>query len=184
MDLLPIETQMNISTTSSTRIPSETLTQPTITIIPSITSTDWVPDPNMISLSPDGTWKAKVFDLYPLSYMDVIHSDETTVWTLVHNGEETGWYEARLRPVHWSIDGKSLYYTVQPFIDGFILFNVYSGLGRLNLVTGETEVIFDTGRDLYTLSVSPDSSLLGYIKFSDKPLRLAVREMLSGDEED
>jgi Tol biopolymer transport system component len=116
--------------------------------------------------------------------MDVVHSDETIVWNVLHDGEETGWYEASLRPVHWSVDGNYLYYTVRSFIDGFILFNFEAGLGRLNLETGETESIFDIGRDLYALSISPDSSSLGYIRTSEQPLRLVIRELSSGKEDD
>jgi hypothetical protein len=69
-------------------------------------------------------------------------------------------------------------------MDGFILFRYFVGLGRLNLETGETEVIFETGRDLYALSISPDSSLLGYIDTSKKPRRLVIRELVSGNEDD
>jgi hypothetical protein len=183
-DHLPTEVPIASSTYTPTRAPSETPVPPTAIITPTITLTEFVLAPNLISTSPDGTWTAKVFDLYPTSTMDVIHSDGTIIWNIFHDGEVAGWDESSLRPVHWSVDGKFLYYTVLPFMDGFILFNVYAGLGRLNLETGETEVIFNKGRDLYALAISPDSSYLAYICISEKPRRLVVREMLSGKEED
>jgi dipeptidyl aminopeptidase/acylaminoacyl peptidase len=137
-------------------------------------------EPDFFERSPDGLWTASSFDYYPPIRMQVARADGSAAWQVESDGE--GWPEVILRPVHWSIDGRYLYFTLAPFVDGFVLYVSGSGLQRLDLNDGRVAQILAGENQLQSFSVSPDSSRVAYVRSDDDIEWLVVRDMGDGTE--
>jgi hypothetical protein len=80
-------------------------------------------------------------------------------------------------PLHWSNDGRHLYFSHHVRGDGCISDFRGSDLHRLDLQTGEvTEIVPRVG---YWLALSPDEQTLAYLSFERG---LVLRDLASGDE--
>jgi len=148
--------------------------------VPTPTQAEFVPEPDFFERSPDGQWTASSFGIYPPSWMQVELSDGSVVWEVESDGE--GWFEVLLRPVHWSVDGRYLYFTLAPYVDGFVLYMDGSGLQRLDLDDGQvTEVLASEG-ELQSFSISPASDLLAYVRSAEGFEWLILRDLGTGEE--
>jgi len=107
--------------------------------------------------------------------MQVARADGTVTWEVSYAGEE--WFEVRLRPVHWSVDGRTLYFTLSPFVDGFVLYANGSGLHRLDLTDGQVEELLPGQGELQSFSVSPDSTRLVHFRSTGDVTWLVVRDL-------
>jgi len=153
---------------------------PQTTALPTRTPAELVREPDFFERSPDGQWTASSFDYYPPIRMQVARADGSAAWQVESDGE--GWPEVILRPVHWSIDGRILYFTLAPFVDGFVLYVSGSGLQRLDLRDGRVAQILAGENQLQSFSISPDSSRVAYVRSDDDIEWLVVRDMGDGTE--
>jgi hypothetical protein len=169
----PEPTARSAATQELTGAPS-----PNASAVTTPTPAELVREPDFFERSPDGRWTASSFDYYPPIRMQVGRADGSAAWQVESDGE--GWPEVILRPVHWSIDGRYLYFTLAPFVDGFVLYVSGSGLERLDLSDGRVAEVLAGKRQLQSFSVSPDSSRLAYIRSDEVTEWLVVRDL--GDE--
>jgi len=146
--------------------------------VPTPTPDELGREPDFFERSPDGRWTASSFDYYPPIRMQVGRADGSAAWQVESDGE--GWPEVILRPVHWSIDGRYLYFTLAPFVDGFVLYMSGSGLKRLDLSDGQVAQVLVGENQLQSFSVSPDSSRIAYVRSDEDIEWLVVRDL--GDE--
>ena len=147
---------------------------------PTPTRAAFVPEPDFVEPSPDGQWTASAFGYYPPIWLQVERADGFAAWEVGSDGE--GWFEVRLRPVHWSVDGRYLYFTLIPLVDGFVLYTDGSGLQRLDLGDGQVTKILAGEGELQAFSISPDSAQLAYIRNEGEAELLIVRDL--GTEEE
>ena len=153
---------------------------PSASALPAPTRAEYVPEPDFFEPSPDGQWVANSFGYYPPIKLQVARADGSVAWVVESDGE--GWSEVILRPAHWSIDGRYLYFTLAPFVDGFVLYMDGSGLQRLDLENGQvTEVLAGEG-GLQSFSISPDSAQLAYTRSKEGFEWLILRDLATGEE--
>jgi dipeptidyl aminopeptidase/acylaminoacyl peptidase len=144
------------------------------------TRAEFVAEPEFAETSPDGLWTANSFGYYPPIRMEVTGSDGSASWEVVSDGE--GWFEVVLRPEHWSVDGLYLYFTLAPFVDGFILYMDGSGLQRQNLSNGDVTQVLAGNHQLQSFSISPDSTRLVFFRTEEDATWLVVRDLRDGTE--
>lgn len=178
----PVEPRSSVAATSAptqepTRAP---LSNAPASALPTPTGAEFVPEPDFVERSLDGQWIASAFGYYPPIQMQVARSDGSVVWQVESDGG--GWSEVILRPVHWSIDGRYLYFTLAPFVDGFVLYVDGSGLQRLDLGDGKVAEVLAGEGQLQAFSISPDSAQLAYIRSGEDFERLIVRDLDTGKE--
>jgi hypothetical protein len=131
--------------------------------------------------SPDAQWIVGAFGYYPPIEMRVARADGSVTWEVESGGE--GWFEVMLSPVHWSVDGRYLYFTLTPFVDGFVLYMDGSGLQRLDLSNGQvTEILAGQG-ELQAFSISPDSTQLAYVRNEEEAESIILRDLGTGEEQ-
>lgn len=82
------------------------------------------------------------------------------------------------RPFQWSADGKSLYFTAFPVVDGCAPYVNGSDLQRLNLASGQVEQLLPGGG--LWLALAPDETRLAYIGTGGRGL--VVRDLAFGQE--
>ena len=138
--------------------------------------------------SPDGQWVALECD-----YMTGVYNlnDLSKAWSLKYNeifgiADKQENYSIMISPTHWSVDGRYLYLTIRPFMDGGC--PKYGGgisLIRLDLLTGkiiQTLRLTENGFGLYEFSFSKDDAYLAYFQtWIDHPI-LNIRNSINGDE--
>ena len=126
-------------------------------------------------------WTPGVVD-YGQRYTQVISTDLTTTWTILHT--DFSWSkrpQALLSTYRWTQDGKYLYlvpltypggsgwYAPRYFTNGHVLY-------RLNLETGEFETILRYSKSSFAFLLSPDDRLLAY-SYPDEELVVHIRVM-------
>ena len=181
--LAPTLTVRPASTQRSTLAPDPTRSSSSLglpTTSPRATIPEFVPEPDFVEHSPDGEWTANSFGYYPPIRMEVTGSDGSASWEVVSDGE--GWFEVVLRPEHWSVDGLYLYFTLAPFVDGFILYMDGSGLQRLDLSSGDVTQVLAGDHQLQSFSISPDSTRLVFFRTEEDATWLVVRDLRDGTE--
>ena len=141
------------------------------------------------SVSPDGEWKAQVIVALPTisdtaissnyyTQLKVSKMDDTTEWVIVDEWSEWGLGYTIPHPLHWSRDGRYLYYTNRPVPDGCAVFVNGSDLHRVDLNDGSVrEIMPPVG---LWLSLSPDETQLAYIGYGDRGL--VIRDLATGTE--
>ncbi len=139
-------------------------------------------NPASVERSSDGQWTANSFGDYPPIFMQVARADGFVTWEVRYSGED--WPEVWIRPVHWSVDGRYLYFTLAPFVDGFILYMDGSGLLRLDLVTGDLMELLPSDGRLQSFSLSPDSTRLVFFRADDDDTWAVVRDLRQGHEDE
>jgi len=142
--------------------------------------------PRFVDQSPNGEWEAESLGAFPPIWMRVYRVDGSTEWRYSYVGPE--WSEVRFKPVHWSIDGRYLYFTLFPFtllpqIDGELVYIAGSGLWQLALEDGELVQVLPGEGQLWDFSISSDSTRLAYIQKSSDAIWLAVRDLRRGKEQ-
>ncbi|HOQ98961.1 MAG TPA: hypothetical protein PLJ35_09075 [Anaerolineae bacterium] len=136
------------------------------------------------STSPDGLWTAEAFDALPASgggissdyytRLTVARADGTAAWTLVDTWQRWGLGYLVPRPFHWSLDGRSLYFTNRPVPDGCPYFVNGSDLQRVDLQSGHvTQLAPALG---FWLALSPDERTLA----AGGSGRLTLRDLATG----
>ncbi len=99
-------------------------------------------------------------------------------WTVVDEWSEWGLGYTIPYPLHWSHDGKYLYFTNKPVPDGCAVFVNGSDLYRINLDDGSVgEIVPPVG---LWLSLSPDETRLAYIGYGGRGL--VIRDLVTGIE--
>lgn len=96
------------------------------------------------SVSPDGQWLAVTVALFPQAGGDqyyrqlrVVKSDQSAVWTPVDQWAPWGLGFPLPTVVHWSADGRYLYFADEIIPDGAGEFRFYADVRRLELRTGK-----------------------------------------------
>jgi len=141
--------------------------------------------------SPDGKWTAEghvktetgiVMGDYELYYVQltVVSADQSTQWILVDEVDNYGLGYTTPQILHWSPDGRYLYYTNRPHVDGCGLFVTASDLWQVNLADGEITQVFSEGAQSY--SFSPDGNQLAMLTWSTPPA-LVIHELSSGKQQ-
>lgn len=183
-------TLMSISTVTS--LPTQTSTAELSVTPPPVTGT---PTPNLAdfqlrtwsSTSPDGQWTAQVTAAFPASsggkyytQLKVSKADGTLEWVVVDEWLEWGLGYTIPQPLHWSRDGRYLYFTNQPVPDGCAVFVNGSDLHRVDLSNGRVEDLVPSVG--LWLSLSPDETMLAYIGYGDRGL--VIRDLTTGAEQE
>jgi hypothetical protein len=85
-------------------------------------------------------------------------------------------------PLHWSADGRALYYTNYPSVDGCVVFVSGTDLWRFDLETGtNTQLLPFTS---LSLALSPDGSMVAYVKNErEGPDQLVLHSLANGVEQ-
>jgi Tol biopolymer transport system component len=140
--------------------------------------------------SPDGKWTALgstktetgiILGEQELYYtqLKVVSADQSVEWVLVEEISPFGLGYTIPAPLHWSPDGRYLYYTNRPRVDGCGLFVTASDLWRVDLADGSTSQILPSEAQSYAFS--PDGSQVAYITWS-APAELVLYDLDTGDE--
>jgi hypothetical protein len=139
--------------------------------------------------SPDGKWTAQVIVALPViddtavssnyyAQLKLSKTDGTTEWIIVDEWSEWGLGYTVPQPLHWSHDGRYLYFTNKPVPDGCAVFVNGSDLRRVDLSDGSVrEIVPSAG---LWLSLSPDETMLAYIGYGDRGL--VIRDLATGTE--
>jgi len=185
-------------TTTVTISASATTThEPTSTLTP---TPDWetiaalmseIPDSeNWTEPSPNGKWTAVgrikidtgIFqgekEIY-YTQLKVISADQSVEWILVEEISPFGLGYTTPEPLHWSADGRYLYFTNRPHADGCGLFVTGSDLWRADLADGSITQVLPEGAQSYAFS--PDGTLVAYMSWSTPP-ELALHNLGTGEE--
>ncbi len=126
--------------------------------------------------SPDGKWVVFVRS----KDLKVIQAGGSPTWTLDYKQ----WTANYLRVMSWSGDGRYLYFLAQRFVrEGIVAFVDGFTLERLELDSGKIKEILPAAFYTYSISISPDSSLLAYIFQGKDPMEVHLLNLNSGDEE-
>ena len=140
--------------------------------------------------SPDGKWTAIgrmktetgiILGEQELYYTQLIvaSADQSVEWLLVEEISPFGLGYTIPAPLHWSTDGRYLYYTNRPRVDGCGLFVTASDLWRADLADGSVSRILVNEAQSYAFS--PDGSLVAYITWS-APAELVLYELETSEE--
>ena len=193
---MPLEAP--VLTPTATRILTITPTlEPTVEPTP---TPDWqaiatqiadLPDGDIwTEASPDGKWTAVgntktetgvIVEEQEQYYTQliVVSADQSVEWTLVEEISAYGLGYTTPEPLHWSPDGRFLYYTNRPHVDGCGMFVTGSDLWRADLGDGTISQILPTGAQSYAFS--PDGSQVAYLTWS-APVELVLHDLTTGAE--
>ena len=135
--------------------------------------------------SPDGEWRAEGMAAFFAgggeSYyarLSVTQTDGTVEWVAVDEWSGFGLGYTTPQPFHWSRDGRYLYFTNRPVVDGCGVFVNALDLQRLDLGDGSvSEMAPSLG---LWLSLSPDETTLAYVGYGGRGL--VLRDLLTGIE--
>ncbi len=160
---------------ASTPAPTREITVATSPVVPDPTP-EFIADRVLISTSPDGQWKVEallasptdplaLFDRLGLSLdyarLTVYQLSGAQVWTPYEEWSETGLGDSYISDLHWSADGRYLYFMHSGNADGcgtpFV-----TNLRRVNLVDGSLSEIPLDGLGFDVVTLSPDARLLVY----------------------
>jgi Tol biopolymer transport system component len=140
--------------------------------------------------SPDGKWTADgrtktetgiIVDEQEQYYaqLTVVSADQSVEWVLVEEISPFGLGYTSPEQVYWSPEGRYLYYTNRPHVDGCGLFVTASDLWRVDLADGTVSQILPSGAQSYAFS--PDGSQVAYITWSS-PAELVLHDLTTGSE--
>ena len=165
---------------TQTPIPTETSTP---TAIPDPTSTP-IPTPEELTRyeSPNGDWVALLEGINPHSL------DAKYTFLVVNNGDDLEWIVERFEheahslsgvdpriPLHWSEDGKYMYFIHHAGADGCGPYVYGYDLHRVDLENGETREIISSGS---WFAISPDETQVAYIAYES----VALHDLATGEE--
>jgi hypothetical protein len=185
------------TTTVTISAPATTTHEPTSTLTPAL---DWeviaaemseIPESEIwTEPSPNGKWTAAgrmktdtgiiqgEQELY-YTQLKVVSADQSIEWILVEEISPFGLGYTTPEPLHWTADGRYLYFTNRPHVDGCGLFVTGSDLWRANLADGSVTQVLPEGAQSYAFS--PDGTLVAYLSWSTPP-ELALHNLGTGEE--
>ncbi len=130
--------------------------------MPDLAETDQRP---WLDFSPDGTWIVEGLTALPTqsgeqyyTEMRIRQVDGELSWMPVASWQSFGLGYTTPRIVHWSTDGRYLYYTNAPHPDGCGLFVNASDLQRLDLTAGTVQKILPQN-STWVLEAAPDGTI-------------------------
>jgi len=195
---IPLESPVFTPTPTATRAQTNTPTlEPVVELSP---TPDWETIATQIAAlpdsetwaepSPDGKWTAVgrtktetgiILGEQELYYtqLKVVSTDQSVEWTLVEEISPFGLGYTTPEPLHWSADGRYLYYTNQPHVDGCGLFVNASDLWRVDLADGSITQALPEGAKSYAFS--PDDSQVAYVTWSTPP-DLVLHDLGTGED--
>ena len=120
--------------------------------------------------SPDGVWQIEGLTALPkaggeqyYTEMRVKKADGSAEWLPVATWSNFGLGYTTPQPLHWSPDGRYLYFTNAPVPDGCGLFVNASDLQRLNLADGTVTEVLPYGLT-WSLAIAPNGKAVAYNK--------------------
>ena len=120
---------------------------------------------NWVDVSPNQTWTATGMVATPpnggeqyYTELHVTNAAGTLVWTPIADWRNFGLGYTTPRIVHWSADGRYLYFTNAPHPDGCALFTNASDLQQLDLGAGTVTEILPPDR-ISVLAAAPDGTM-------------------------
>lgn len=129
-----------------------------------------------VATSPEGVWQIEGLIALPQSggeqyytEMRLKKADGSVEWIPVATWSNFGLGYTTPRPVHWSPDGRYLYFTNAPVPDGCALFTNASDLQRLDLATGEIQEVLPANTT-WALAIAPDGQTVAYSKADEVAL--------------
>lgn len=136
--------------------------------------------------SPDGIWQIEGLTALPkadgeqyYTEMQVKKADGSAAWRPVASWSNFGLGYTTPQPIHWSPDGRYLYFTNAPVPDGCGLFVNASDLQRLDLANGEVQEVLPANTT-WSLAIAPDGKTVAYSKADEVfLLDLATGELKS-----
>lgn len=137
-----------------------------------------------VSLSNE-EWIAEAHAIFPPEggnyYRElVVHKvDDSVSWTLVQEEELWALGYSLPVPMHFSQDGRYLYFTHSVTPDGCGLFAWNSNLQQVELATGQISEIERTAG--ISLAISPDDTTLALVERNAETTTLVLRNLLSGE---
>ena len=195
---LPLEAPVFTPTPTKTRVQTSTPTlEPAVEMSP---TPDWEAIATQIAAlpdsetwaepSPDGKWSAVsrtktetgfILGEQELYYtqLKVVSADQSVEWPLVEEISPYGLGYTTPEPLHWSADGRYLYYTNRPHVDGCGLFVTGSDLWRVDLADGSVTQVLPQGAQSY--SFSADDSQAAYVTWNTPP-ELVLHDLVTGEE--
>ncbi len=153
--------------------------------------TNTAPISPTVETSPDGQWQAAYGLSDPVdggengqiyrTYLAVQRADSSQKWTAVDEWRPYGLGLDYPAPLHWSGDGRYLYFTNRPIVDGCGLFANGSDLWRLDLTDGAyVQLVSYVGT---SIALSPNEQTLAYASFgSGGPRQVILRNVATGAE--
>ena len=118
-----------------------------------------------VDVSPDQAWTATGMVATPqnggeqyYTELRVTNADGTIIWTPVAGWSNFGLGYTTPQVVHWSADGRYLYFTNAPHPDGCALFTNASDLQQLDLGAGTVTEILPPDR-ISVLAAAPDGTM-------------------------
>ena len=186
----PAPTPSPTATTLALVTSVSTATNPAPTPAPTLKPPVFAPTPTPVrtawrtSISPDGQWLAQSMAEFHdgqgvyRAQLKIMKRDGSRDWSTTQAAPIAQGYTTP-QPLHWSRDGRYLYFTNRPVRDGCATFVNGSDLWRINLSTGEQMQVMPA-RALW-LSLSPDERTIAYIA-QGRPLRLVLRDVQTGNE--
>jgi len=125
------------------------------------------------STAPDGQWVAEGLVAFPAAGEDQYYTElrvkkveESVEWTPVAGWSNFGLGYTTPRPMHWSPDGRYLYFTNAPVPDGCALFTNASDLQRLDLSDGSVSELLSPNLT-NALAFAPDGSTVALSRKSE-----------------
>ena len=195
---VPFEARVSTTTPTATHVATMTGTPAqTLQLTP---TPDWAAITTQIAAlpdseswtepSPDGKWNAVgrtktetgfflgEQELY-YTQLKVVSADQSVEWPLVEEISPYGLGYTTPEPLHWSADGRYLYYTNRPHVDGCGLFVTGSDLWRVDLADGSVTQVLPQGAQSY--SFSADDSQAAYVTWNTPP-ELVLHDLVTGEE--
>jgi len=138
--------------------------------------------------SPDGSqiaWGTNAFDPAngnaSRSTLNIANVDGSNLQTVLDKSLEN--QSILPEPIQWSQDGKTLYFTNEPYgIGGYILFRGGPDLQKVDVATGTVTPILDDLGCLCAMSIAPDGSMVARI-IGVEPLVLVLHDIATGKEQ-
>lgn len=136
-----------------------------------------------VATSPNDVWQVEGLTALPktggeqyYTEMRVNKADGSAAWLPVATWSSFGLGYTTPQPVHWSPDGRYLYFTNAPVSDGCALFVNASDLQRLDLTNGEVQEVLPANTT-WSLAIAPDGKTVAY----SKGVEVALQDLTTGD---
>lgn len=183
---IPTAKIVSTSADTSTQKPSATIAPPiSLSETPPPTTT---PQAFKSLVSPNGEFIANAYSEYQhpsgIQTIEIRNKKDELIWQVPYQGEQpTGDPSPLLYLFQWSNDSSQLYFYYILSPDGGERAFWWTGydLQKIDIKTGDIQSLLP-GKGFMSFKISPDGTLIAYIRSQDKPSIIYIRNLSTGSE--